>query len=411
MQQIDNPFADFAGDYVLNQHAFNPVEFIRRYWQQQPVLIRQAFVGFQDPISADELAGLSMEPGVDSRLVSCVNGNWDLQHGPINDFSNLGDRDWSLLVQAVNEHYPPAQELLRAFRFLPDWRIDDLMVSYSTPGGGVGPHLDQYDVFIIQGTGERRWQVGAQGNYSSHCPHPDLKQVTGFSPIIDEVLQPGDMLYIPAGFPHAGETLQEALNFSVGLRAPSQAELISALADHALEHDALNQRFRDEQATLLNANAEQLADREPWHLPAEVVQQCKTLMQAALQDDALLHKMCAELFSKNPRPPLPEWPATPFTAGAVVYTCQRYDMLVKAVGVRMITTTYNNQLYAVIQGHWYALDEDAEALFGLLCDMTDFAESSEIIEYLSSPLACELLTGLLNEGLFILSNDEADEAE
>ena len=403
---IHNPFQDSPSDYVLNHHAFSAVAFLRDYWQQKPLLIKQAFVGFEDPISADELAGLSLEPGVDSRVVQKTAADWDLQHGPIEDFSAFGDSGWSLLVQAVNEHYPPAQELLRAFRFLPDWRVDDLMVSYSTVGGGVGAHLDQYDVFIIQGSGSRRWQVGEPGDYKTICPHPDLKQITGFTPIIDEVLEPGDMLYIPAGFPHAGETLTEALNFSVGFRAPSQAELISALADYALDQDALQQRFRDRSEILLNQDGTELADREPWHLPQQATQYCRELMQSALNDDALLHKVCAELFSKNPRPPLPDYPSEPFTAGAVVYSCKRYELLVKAVGVRMITTHHEGNLYAVIQGNWFRLDEHAEALFGVLCDMTDYAETVEIIEYLSSSLACELLAGMLNEGLFMLTNDE-----
>lgn len=401
-----NPFQDSPSDFVLNHYAFDAVVFLRDYWQKKPCVIRQAFIDFQDPISADELAGLSMEAGVDSRVVSCNSGKWDLEHGPINDFTKLGERNWSLLVQAVNEHYPPAQELLRAFRFLPDWRIDDLMVSYSTPGGGVGPHLDQYDVFIVQGMGSRRWQVGASGDFQTHCPHPDLKQVAEFAPIINEVLEPGDMIYIPAGFPHAGDTVQEALNYSVGLRAPSQAELISALADHALEHDGLQQRFRDRVEVLLDNSQAELADREPWHLPQEIVADCRNLMVAALNDEALLHKVCAELFSKNPRPPLPEWPEKPYTEAALIYSCQRFDILVKAVGVRMITTTLAGQLYAVVQGHWYALDTDAEALFGMLCDMTDFAETQTIVDYLKSDNARALLCGLLNEGLFILANDE-----
>ncbi|RUO22369.1 50S ribosomal protein L16 arginine hydroxylase [Aliidiomarina iranensis] len=404
-----NLFQDSPGDYVLNHYAFDPVAFLRDFWQKRPVVIRQAFIDFQDPISADELAGLSMEAGVDSRVVSRFAGNWDVEHGPIADFSKLGEENWSLLVQAVNEHYPPAQELLRAFRFLPDWRIDDLMVSYSTPGGGVGPHLDQYDVFIIQGTGSRRWQVGEPGEHVTHCPHPDLKQVAEFSSIIDEVLAPGDMLYIPAGFPHAGDTTHEALNYSVGFRAPSQAELISALADYALEHDELQHRFQDRIDLLLNASKTELADHEPWHLPPEIVAECRNLMLAALNNEQLLHKVCAELFSKNPRPPLPEWPAQPYTASGVLYACQRFEILVKAVGVRMITTTIDEQLFAVVQGHWYPLDSDAEALFGILCDMTDFAETPEIIDYLTSEKARTLLCGMLNEGLFILTNDDESE--
>lgn len=397
-----------TADYVLNHYAFDPVAFLRDYWQQKPCVIRQGFIDFQDPIEAEELAGLALEPGVDSRVVSCKNEQWDLVHGPVDDFDQFGETDWSLLVQAVNEHYPPAQELLRAFRFLPDWRVDDLMVSYSTPGGGVGPHLDQYDVFIIQGQGKRRWQVGEPGRYTEHCPHEDLKQIEGFVATIDVELEPGDILYIPAGFPHAGETLEAALNYSVGLRAPSQAELLSALADDALDQNKLQQRFRDRTSDLLTSSENELNDCEPWHISRHVVNNFRELLQSALADEEQLHRSIVSLLSRNPRPPLPEWPQQPYTESALLYTLQRFDILIKAVGVRMVTTVLNEQRFAVVQGHWYPLDEDdAEALFVLLLESTDYLTLEQIHPYLNSSQARHLLLGLLNEGLFMLDQDES----
>lgn len=162
--------------FEFDRAVFDAKKFLAHDWQRQPRVFRRVFADFADPISADELAGIGLEPGVDSRLVSNADDQWQLTHGPIEDFSAVGDSHWSLLVQAVNEHFPPAQALLEPFRFIPDWRIDDLMVSYSTPGGGVGAHLDQYDVFIIQGQGQRRWQVGARGNYKVHTPSESTKR-------------------------------------------------------------------------------------------------------------------------------------------------------------------------------------------------------------------------------------------
>ncbi len=133
--------------YQLN---INWPEFLEKYWQKQPVVLKNAFPDFVDPITPDELAGLAMEPEVDSRLVSLKNGKWQASNGPFEHFDGLGETGWSLLAQAVNHWHMPAAELVRPFRVLPDWRLDDLMISFSVPGGGVGPHIDQYDVFIIQ---------------------------------------------------------------------------------------------------------------------------------------------------------------------------------------------------------------------------------------------------------------------
>ncbi|MDU7146823.1 MAG: cupin domain-containing protein [Veillonella sp.] len=174
--------------YQLN---INWPEFLEKYWQKQPVVLKNAFPDFVDPITPDELAGLAMEPEVDSRLVSLKNGKWQASNGPFEHFDGLGETGWSLLAQAVNHWHMPAAELVRPFRVLPDWRLDDLMISFSVPGGGVGPHIDQYDVFIIQGMGSRRWRVGDKLPMRQFCPHPALLHVDPFPPIIDEDLQPG----------------------------------------------------------------------------------------------------------------------------------------------------------------------------------------------------------------------------
>ena len=214
--------------YQLN---INWPEFLEKYWQKQPVVLKKAFPNFIDPITPDELAGLAMEPEVDSRLVSLVNGKWQASNGPFEHFDGLGENGWSLLAQAVNHWHMPAAELVRPFRVLPDWRLDDLMISFSVPGGGVGPHIDQYDVFIIQGMGSRRWRVGDKLPMRQFCPHPALLHVDPFPPIIDEDLEPGDILYIPPGFPHDGVTHETALNYSVGFRGPNGRDLISSFAD------------------------------------------------------------------------------------------------------------------------------------------------------------------------------------
>ncbi|MEP1446159.1 MAG: cupin domain-containing protein [Paraglaciecola sp.] len=220
--------------------------FLRDYWQQKPLLIRQGFKDFQDPIDEHELAGLTEEESVDSRIVNNQDGKWAVEHGPYDDINSHCLGQWSLLVQSVDHYVPDADSLMNTFDFIPVWRMDDLMVSYSNTGAGVGPHLDQYDVFIIQGKGSRRWQVGLPSHYETIRPHRDLSQVTGFEPIIDEVLSAGDIIYIPANHPHNGVALEPCMNYSVGFRAPSQQEMLSSFADYAIDHNTLTQRYKDE---------------------------------------------------------------------------------------------------------------------------------------------------------------------
>ena len=154
-------------------------EFLRDYWQKKPLLVRQAMPGFESPISPDELAGLALEEEIESRLV-IEHGErpWELRRGPFAEdaFSQLPERDWTLLVQAVDQFVPEVAELLEQFKFLPKWRIDDVMISFAAPGGGVGPHFDNYDVFLLQGFGKRRWQIGQMCNAGSPLlEHADLK--------------------------------------------------------------------------------------------------------------------------------------------------------------------------------------------------------------------------------------------
>ena len=230
--------------------GLDPKTFLANYWQKQPLLIRGGFAGFIDPLDEHDLAGLAQEPEVDARIVSRQGENWQASQGPFEDFGPYCQGQWSLLVQSVDRYLDEASELLNAFAFIPRWRLDDLMVSFSVPGGGVGPHVDQYDVFIIQGKGQRRWQVGAAEPQQEFNPHPLLRQVQPFSPILDEVLQSGDILYIPPGFPHAGEALTDCMNYSVGFRAPDQQELLSSFADFVLDEYQASLRYQDPDLSL-----------------------------------------------------------------------------------------------------------------------------------------------------------------
>jgi len=238
--------------HSINWGDLTPEVFLKDYWQKKPLLIKQALPNFQGTVDANDLAGLAMEQEIESRIISQDSkNNWQVDHGPFEDFDKFGETNWTLLVQAVNNWSRETDQLISLFNFIPRWRIDDVMVSFSTPNGGVGAHLDQYDVFILQGEGSRRWQVGAtNANIESLVPHPDLKQVVSFDPIIDEVTQAGDLLYIPPNHPHNGVSIENSLNFSIGFQAPSSQDLWSAFADNIIDENSGEQRFGDQERSV-----------------------------------------------------------------------------------------------------------------------------------------------------------------
>lgn len=231
--------------YQLNLLALTPAEFLQEYWQKKPVVIRQGFRNFVDPISADELAGLACEDEVESRLVYKKAGQWQAEFGPFASYDHLGERDWSLIIQALDNWSEEAAKLIEPFRFIPHWRLDDLMTSFATVGGSVGPHVDKYDVFICQGSGKRHWRVGNNDHYDEFSAHEALLHVKPFDAIIDEVLTTGDILYIPPGYPHEGISLTDSMSFSVGFRTTSTVSLFSGLADHLIDNELGEELIED----------------------------------------------------------------------------------------------------------------------------------------------------------------------
>jgi 50S ribosomal protein L16 3-hydroxylase len=200
--------------------------FLRDYWQKQPLLIRQAFPGFDGFMTPDELAGLACEEEAQSRLVMFSKGKWKVEHGPFDEsrYAKLPDKGWALLVQGVNHFLPEATDLLQQFSFIPTARLDDLMVSFAPDGGGVGPHFDSYDVFLIQGSGQRLWRISDQQDQSLVEGAP-LRILQRFDACQEWILNSGDMLYLPPRYAHWGIALGDCMTYSVGFRAPSAQEL------------------------------------------------------------------------------------------------------------------------------------------------------------------------------------------
>lgn len=208
--------------------------FLFEYWQKKPVFLPRALAAFSSPLDPDELAGLACDPDIESRIVmENSDPPWSLENGPFDPerITRLPQTGWSLLVQDVDKHLPETGRLRDAFRFLPDWRFDDLMVSFAPPGGSVGPHVDAYDVFLVQGLGRRRWQVDPLPRSNRRIPGTSLDLLADFHAIHEWIAEPGDVLYVPPGAAHHGVALDDCITWSVGFRSPLAADVISALAD------------------------------------------------------------------------------------------------------------------------------------------------------------------------------------
>ena len=248
-----------------------PARFLQRYWQKQPLLIRQAIAGFQGLLSMRELFALAGRDDVESRLVLRERSRWTLAEGPFRraDFRALPERNWTLLVHGVNLHLDAADALLHRFAFIPFARLDDLMVSYASPGGGVGPHFDSYDVFLLQGEGRRRWRIGRQRDLALR-PGLPLKILARFRPEHEWLLGPGDMLYLPPAIAHDGVAVDACSTYSIGFRAPSAQEIAIAFLDWLRDRIGLDGRYAD-------------PDRPPASSPARVDRALRAYAVATLR--------------------------------------------------------------------------------------------------------------------------------
>jgi 50S ribosomal protein L16 3-hydroxylase len=221
-----------------------PAQFLRDYWHKKPLLIRQAIPGFKPLLSVAELAALAARDDVESRLVTHTAGQWAMQQGPLDSLPTATQDKWTLLVQGANLHHAAADALLRQFRFIPDARLDDLMISIASDGGGVGPHFDSYDVFLLQAKGQRRWAIGAQKDLSLVDGLP-LKILSKFKPNEEFVLEPGDMLYLPPHYAHDGVAVGDCQTYSIGFRSPSFQELGESFLQFMADSIDLPGRYAD----------------------------------------------------------------------------------------------------------------------------------------------------------------------
>ena len=278
--------------------GLSPQVFMRRHWQKKPLLIRQALPGAEPALDRAALFALAGTEGVESRLIERRVGQWSLRHGPFNrrQLPPLTRPDWTLLVQGVDLHLPAAHRLLSRFRFASDARLDDLMISYATDGGGVGPHVDSYDVFLLQLAGRRRWRVG-RTKQPSLVPGMPLKILANFEPEHEWLLEAGDMLYLPPGWAHDGVADGECLTASIGFRAPTRDEVGQQVLQRMLDgvdddDDGHAPRYRD---------PSQAATDQPARIPARLAEFAADAVRRLVDEPSSLNCALGEWLSE-PKP-------------------------------------------------------------------------------------------------------------
>jgi 50S ribosomal protein L16 3-hydroxylase len=330
-----------------------PAQFLRDYWHKKPLLIRNAIPGFKPLLKLDALAELAAKNHVESRLITNVDGQWDMQHGPIEALPPRDQREWTMLVQGVNLYHAGADALLRQFRFIPDARLDDLMISYATDGGGVGPHFDSYDVFLLQAHGKRRWRIGPQKDLSLVEGLP-LKILKNFKPQEEFVLEPGDMLYLPPHYAHDGVAIGECMTYSVGFRSPSYQELGEAFLQFMADSIDLPGRYGDPQL-------------EPAKNPAEIPRDMLSSIADELnkvrftEDDVTI--FLGEHLSEPKHNVFFKGPAKPLTAGRFAEAVAK-----RGVALSLKTQMLYRGKHVFINGESFAVNRADKAVLDVLAN-------------------------------------------
>jgi len=364
--------------------------FLREYWQKKPLLIRNALPDCQPLIAGNELAGLACEEGVESRLIirDEVGERWELQHGPFSDeiFRALPDTHWTLLVQAVDHWIPEAATFLQQFNFIPSWRIDDLMISYASDGGGVGPHYDNYDVFLVQAGGRRQWEVG--GLFDECSPrrsNTPVKILSQWEPEQRWILDPGDLLYVPPRVGHSGIAVGDGcLTYSVGFRAPSHGEILQEFSDYVGRQLSEEVRFADPDL-VPQANA--------GHMTVEAVQTVHRILRQYVDDQDRLAEWFGR-FMTLPKYPEEETDAEMYGPEDIQPPALADRLLTRNEGSRFAFQEHGREVWLFVDGRRYVCREAQAHLVKKLCaDLTIDPEA-----FLHTEGNLQLLVDLLNHG-------------
>ncbi len=348
----------------------SPETFLRDYWQKKPLLVRNALPGFAGLLAVDELVSLACQDSSQSRLITREDGEWNVQSDMLTvaDFASLDNKQWTLLVHDVNHYLMAARDLLLQFSFIPYARLDDLMVSFSPKGGGIGPHVDSYDVFLLQGMGSKRWQISAQQNNDLIDDIP-LKILRDFSPEQEWVLEPGDMLYLPPNYAHNGVAENDCMTYSVGFRAPSHQEICEQFLMYLQDHISIDGRYSDPDLALQSS---------PSEISASMLHKISTILSDIQWDNADVEKFLG-IYLTEPKPHVFfDPPINPMSQ-------EKFMRQVVKTGVRL---DLKSQLLArknifYINGDEFIVDDDSRCLLETFASKKKLSIEEEVSEEIS----------------------------
>jgi len=382
---------------------FDVSAFLSDYWQKKPLLIKNPWDRWHNPLEPDELAGLACEEGVEARLITQPRSKWAVENGPLAEsrFSQLGKKRWTLLVQAVDHYVPEVADLIAPFRFIPNWRIDDVMVSYAADGGGVGPHFDQYDVFLIQGLGKRRWQIGAACDPDTPLlPHDDLNLLAQFEATDEWILEPGDILYVPPRFAHNGVAVgDDCMTYSVGFRAPSRSELIAHYCDDVLARLQDDDRYGDPDLR---------AQENPGEIAGDALSKLHAMIAETLLDREAFARWFGE-YSSTPKYPGTDWlPETPLAEADVRgWLADGVPLSRNAASRFSFVRQEGDALLLFVDGHCFECAGDTADLAQQLCTQESIGIDPSLG---TSDAVIELVTTLYNQGSVAFDTEESETA-
>lgn len=378
---------------------FNPELFLSEFWQQKPVLIQGFIDQFQDPLDGDELGGLALQAEVESRLVHNAGNSYELSHGPFAEetLRSLPQRNWTLLVQAADIWLEEVEHLKSYFQFIPSWRIDDVMVSFAAAGGGVGPHFDRYDVFLLQGRGSRTWRLGQYcGEATATDTSSGLSLLKEFKQEQEFSLECGDVLYIPPGWAHWGTSDNESMCYSIGFRAPSHAELLEDFSTLLMANSSPDERYRDQNPVIPGNSG---------HIAADTLDETWTHLQANLQNRSVFNEAFGIFVTKPRYPALNKEFSHSLETGALLDELIRGAELQRHPGSRFafIQNHVDADIQLFVDGECFTCSAAQIALVHALCDVTSGYTSNISLEH--STLKDEnlaLLCTLIRQGSLVL---------
>lgn len=375
-------------------------EFLQQYWQKKPLLVRQAIPDYSTPLSPNELAGLACEEEVESRLILEKDAKtpWHLECGPFKEtrFSQLPATHWTLLIQKANQLLPELAELLDQFNFIPNWRIDDVMVSYAPTSGSVGPHVDQYDVFLLQGLGTRRWQISTQD--SSQTPlleNTELQILQEFIPEQEWLLQPGDMLYLPPNVAHHGVAQEDCMTFSIGFRAPRYTELLTAWTDDQTLQLPQQRHYQDPDLHVSAHNGE---------ITAAAREKIRAIIRQQYIKDQDIDRWFGQYITEPPPGQLLYDSETNLSVKQFQSSLTDYGELWRNEYSRFAFISDIDIVWLYVDGQEFKLGMEYAELVALLCDQRRY-QLEAIQPYLFSGEPFEFLTALYNMGAVEFRDD------